>query len=711
MAITKITTPELIDLPFNNTDGVVLPKGTTTAEVTNVEYLVVAGGGGTSNYNSGGGGAGGLLNASITMNDSITYSITIGEGGAAVNNTDPLTSTSDGDDSTLNGSDITLVTTTGGGRAGLRGTSSNNAGGNGGSGGGGGSIGSGGNVAGSGNTPSTTPSQGKDGGVGANLGDYRGGGGGGAGAAGGSSASGGNGGVGLDMSLVINNTNATSASVGEVSGSSVYFAGGGGAGANSSPGSGGLGGGGDGGTSSPADQGTEGTGGGGGGGSYPNALNAAKGGRGVVILRYAATRTITTSGFTAEAGPYTEGDYKVLVLKEGTGTVVFSNTPLPVGRPSTPTNGEFRYNTTTKKVEYYDGANWFALNSSRASGQPFNSFNPVIYTGNGSTQNITTGFNPDFGMFKARDAVGPWSLQDSVSGNFYFRSNASDAGAATNGYNVTSWTTSATEITVKDDANGGYNINGSPGGLYAGNGTYVGYVWKAGGAATTIPSGTNGSTIASDVSANIGAGFSIVKYTTAGTQTISHGLSEAPQIIINKISDASVNWNVYTQTTGTGNLLKLNLTDASASDSVFMTAVGANTFTTKWSDGTYDYINYCWHSVPGFSKIGSYTWTGTSYTAGTMVTGLGFTPSLVMIKSYSAGNDNWFIFDNKRVSGTQSYAIYPNLTDAERTTGYQGIIFDSDGFSAGAGADGNITGSDGLNLNGRSYIYMAFAAE
>ena len=375
MAITKVTTPELIDLPNNqlatvNTDGVVLPKGPTVPGSVSVEYLAVAGGGGTSNSNGGGGGAGGLLNASITMNDSITYSITIGEGGALSNNTDPVPATSNGDDSTLNGSDITLVTATGGGKGGLRGTASNNAGGDGGSGGGGGSIGSGGNVAGSGNTPSTSPSQGFAGGVGADGGSYRGGGGGGAGAAGGSSASGGSGGVGLDMSAVINNTNAATASVGEVSGSAVYFAGGGGAGANSSPGSGGLGGGGNGGTSSPAGQGTEGTGGGGGGGSYPAALNAAKGGRGVVILRYDATRTATTSGFTAEAGPYTEGDYKVLVLKQGTGTVTFSGTPT-VGRPVTGgsyilEDGEFRYNTTTKKVEYYDGAGWFTLDSSTA---------------------------------------------------------------------------------------------------------------------------------------------------------------------------------------------------------------------------------------------------------------------------------------------------------------------------------------------------------
>ena len=33
MAITKVITPDLIDLPFNNTDGIVLAKGTTTTTI------------------------------------------------------------------------------------------------------------------------------------------------------------------------------------------------------------------------------------------------------------------------------------------------------------------------------------------------------------------------------------------------------------------------------------------------------------------------------------------------------------------------------------------------------------------------------------------------------------------------------------------------------------------------------------------------------
>ena len=53
-------------------------------------------------------------------------------------------------------------------------------------------------------------------------------------------------------------------------------------------------------------------------------------------------------------------------------------------------------------------------------------------------------------------------------------------------------------------------------------------------------------------------------------------------------------------------------------------------------------------------------------------------------------------------------ATSKDSADVESTSGYQGIIFDSDGFSAGVGADGNTTASAGLNQQGGQYLYMAF---
>ena len=111
-------------------------------------------------------------------------------------------------------------------------------------------------------------------------------------------------------------------------------------------------------------------------------------------------------------------------------------------------------------------------------------------------------------------------------------------------------------------------------------------------------------------------------------------------------------------------------------------AVTSTTFTAGSSsaevNGNNDaMIAYCWKSVPGYSKIGSYTWTATSYTAGPMVANLGFTPRFVMIKGTTV-TSNWYIFDNMRgQTGTYVYQnpLAPDLSDAEVTTGYQSIQF------------------------------------
>ena len=347
-----------------NTDGIVLAKGTTASASSSVEYIIVAGGGAAGADNDGGGGAGGLLNDTINIVDGTTFTLTIGEGGTGIG-TYPTGTDQNGDNSVLTDSASVTLTSIGGGRPGQRGGAVGQLGG---SGGGGGAM----DDALGGDGGAGTTGQGNAGGnVNANSSPYAGAGGGGAGGSG-ANGQAGAAGIGVDKSSVINSTNAAAASVGEVSGSGVWFAGGGGAGSNTSGTlAGGLGGGGDG-VIYPNNggNGTANTGGGGGGAgsTAPARTNiGGSGGRGVIILRYNQARTVTTSGFTAEAGPYTEGDYKVLVLKEGTGTVVFSNFPAPTGRPTTNlSNGEFRYNTTTKKIEFYDGVDWFALTSTTA---------------------------------------------------------------------------------------------------------------------------------------------------------------------------------------------------------------------------------------------------------------------------------------------------------------------------------------------------------
>ena len=267
-------------------------EGTNAAPQTySINFLVVAGGGGGgSTYSGAGGGGGGFRTSTQTVNTGTAITVTVGDGGAGGVVSNIGTS---GSNSSISGSGLTTITSAGGG-GGSSGGAPANIGASGGS-GGGGSAGTPPNTGGSGNTPSTSPSQGNNGGAGTS-GAGSGAGGGGAGAVG-SNVSGANGGAG---------GNGTASSI---TGTSVTYAGGGGgAGYTAGGGTAGAGGSGGGGNGSVG-QGSAGTAnlGGGGGGSErnPSIVNGGAGGKGVVILSvptgsYSGTSTgsptVTTSG-------------------------------------------------------------------------------------------------------------------------------------------------------------------------------------------------------------------------------------------------------------------------------------------------------------------------------------------------------------------------------------------------------------------------------
>ena len=242
-----------------------------------VEYLVVAGGGGGGGTNgssatgAGGGGAGGFRTAigfSVTQQD---YSITVGGGGGGGS-----AGASGGAGGNGGNSIFSTITSTGGG-GGASGSAAGGVGKNGGSGGGGGYNKP--NSQGSGNTPSTSPSQGNDGGYYAASPNGSTGGGG-AGAVGGRNISfnyaPADGGAGLASDILATSTN-------------VYY-GGGGASAtyfSSVKASGGIGGGANTGTTVGLVGGVN-TGGGGSGGMRigSSGYSGGSGGSGIVIIRY-----------------------------------------------------------------------------------------------------------------------------------------------------------------------------------------------------------------------------------------------------------------------------------------------------------------------------------------------------------------------------------------------------------------------------------------
>ena len=309
-------------------------SGLTVAAPLTVDYLVVAGGGSSGAAGGGAGGGGGLRTSygsttggggssesTLTLVASTNYSVTVGAGGAGVVHPNAGNPGSN--------SVFSTITSTGGGFGGAY--NAGYGGGTGGSGGGAGNSAASGTSAGA----VVSPTQGYVGGyksVGSGAPNYVSAGGGGAGGAAGNvtqNTTPSDGGVGLAVNI-LNSTNAATASVGEVSGSNVYYAGGGGgaSGTAGQPfGAGGLGGGTDGAAGCPGTAplaGVANTGGGNGGtGGCPSAYSTG-GGSGVVILRYPSSYTV--SGLTEATGsPFTEGASKVSVFTtSGTGNIQFN---------------------------------------------------------------------------------------------------------------------------------------------------------------------------------------------------------------------------------------------------------------------------------------------------------------------------------------------------------------------------------------------------
>jgi hypothetical protein len=233
-------------------------------------------------------------------------------------------------------------------------------------------------------------------------------------------------------------------------------------------------------------------------------------------------------------------------------------------------------------------------------------------------------------------------------------------------------------------------------------GDSVAWCWKAGGAAVANEDGS----IASQVSANTDAGFSIATYdgqNTAGT--VGHGLTRAPEFIIIKRRNAADDWLCYHVSTGNNAFLTLNDTRAAASPTGVWdtTNPGTQTFRlgggfdeTNTNGGTY--VAYCWHSVPGYSAFGSYQANGN---ADGPAVNLGFKPALIILKSPTNPFD-WQIYDSTRSPTNPALlTLSPNQTASEVTSGNDLDIL-SNGFKPRD--NGSIN-----NNSGATYLYMAWA--
>jgi len=321
-----------------------------------------------------------------------------------------------------------------------------------------------------------------------------------------------------------------------------------------------------------------------------------------------------------------------------------------------------------------------------------------LYTGNGSTQTITNaaGFKPDLVWMKDRTNVVSHVLYDSVRGTGTTKmlsSNLTDAeGSFPANANLTSFNSNGFSVGATGSTNI-INISGA---------SIVGWQWQAGQGSTS--SNTNG-TITSTVSVNASAGFSVVTFTmpSSGVSTVGHGLGVAPSLIILKSRANASGWIVYHLSIGNGGYLQLNGTASTTTDANAFnnTSPSSSVFTvgTSFNGLSGTYLAYCWTPIAGYSAFGSYTGNGSA--DGPMVY-TGFRPKFVLFKRTDSAA-NWEILDSVRNTyNLTNLGLYPDLSFAEQVETNNVLDLLSNGFKVRG------TGS-ASNVNGASYIYMAFA--
>ena len=333
-------------------------------------------------------------------------------------------------------------------------------------------------------------------------------------------------------------------------------------------------------------------------------------------------------------------------------------------------------------------------------------FQTKLYSGNGSNGHAITfdgseNMSPDWVWIKSRSS-NSHRLTDSVRGATKVLYSDLTFAEATDADTIQSFDTNG--FTIDDDA----DTNGS-------GQNFASWNWKAGGSAS---SNGNGS-ITSTVSANTTAGFSIVSWTGSGASaTIGHGLSSAPELVIVKNrTDSSTDWRIgntvvsgKTMADDNGYYLEFDTgaianpggktiwgSGPSAPTSTVF-SVGSNNSNNGSSDNM---IAYCFHSVKGYSKIGSYIPDGGGSDNTFIYTG--FRPSWIISKGSSFASA-WTMTDSKRSTfNVVNSQLFAQTTGAEDNSSTN-LMCDylSNGFKIRSN-------NAAMGSSGNTYIFMAFA--
>jgi len=206
----------------------------------------------------------------------------------------------------------------------------------------------------------------------------------------------------------------------------------------------------------------------------------------------------------------------------------------------------------------------------------------------------------------------------------------------------------------------------------------------------------------------------VVCWTGDGTQNrgIAHNLTTTPEFVITKSrSSGSFSWFTYTATTGIAGSLFLN------NENALNTGAGANAWgSTAFNESNFyisgptagysgingsgtTYIAYLFATLPGVSKVGSYTGTGADLNVDC---GFSAGAKFILIKRTDSTGD-WYVWDSARgiVAGDDPYLLLNSTAAQVTNTDYIDPL--ASGFTVTSSAPA------ALNASGGTYIFLAIA--
>ena len=208
----------------------------------------------------------------------------------------------------------------------------------------------------------------------------------------------------------------------------------------------------------------------------------------------------------------------------------------------------------------------------------------------------------------------------------------------------------------------------------------------------------------------------IVNYSGTGSaQTLPHNLGVVPEMMWVKRWESSGNrWQIYAATEGNTKYSPGFKTDP------FYTSSG------RWNDtsptstqftvggdndvngNTYRYVNFLFATLPGISKVGSYSGTGNAINVDC---GFDSGARFVMIKRTDTEIQNtapnrteWYVWDYARgivASGNDPWMVYSSTAAQVTNSDYIDPL--------NAGFTVNASSGTGINVNGGTYLYLAIA--